>query len=193
MTPTEQDKELREAICDAMHVYPEELKYRLPNSFGNSELEAIMQLITADRKRVELEASEIYVPVRGYEGYYEVSNLGNVRSLPRGRNTGVVLKPSTRVRNYQCVSLSKSGVRKVHNIHRLVADAFISNPDGKRTVNHKDSNPKNNEVTNLEWATHSENERHARSNGKQVWNKGRLGVPAHFPRIAELKAQQEEV
>ena len=56
MTPTEQDKELREAICDAMHVYPEELKYRLPNSFGNSELEAIMQLITADRKRVELEA-----------------------------------------------------------------------------------------------------------------------------------------
>ena len=56
MTPTEQDNELREAICDAMHVYPEELKYRLPNSFGNSELEAIMQLITADRKRVALEA-----------------------------------------------------------------------------------------------------------------------------------------
>jgi hypothetical protein len=56
MTPTEQDKELREAICDAMHVHPEELQYNLPNSFGNSELEAIMQLITADRKRVALEA-----------------------------------------------------------------------------------------------------------------------------------------
>ena len=56
MTPTEQDKELREAICDAMHIHPEELQYNLPNSFGNSELEAIMQLITADRKRVMLEA-----------------------------------------------------------------------------------------------------------------------------------------
>ena len=56
MTPTEQDKELREAICDAMHIHPEELQYNLPNSFGNSELEAIMQLITADRNRVALEA-----------------------------------------------------------------------------------------------------------------------------------------
>ena len=56
MTPTEQDKELREAICDAMHIHPEELQYNLPNSFGNSELEAIMQLIIADRRRVELEA-----------------------------------------------------------------------------------------------------------------------------------------
>ena len=56
MTPTEQNKELRKAICRAMHIYPEELQYRLPNSFGESELEAIMQLITADRKRVELEA-----------------------------------------------------------------------------------------------------------------------------------------
>ena len=56
MTPTEQDKELREAICDAMHIHPEELQYNLPNSFGNSELEAIMQLIAADRKRVALEA-----------------------------------------------------------------------------------------------------------------------------------------
>ena len=56
MTPTEQDKELREAICDAMHIHPEELQYNLPNSFGNSELEAIMQLIIADRKRVALEA-----------------------------------------------------------------------------------------------------------------------------------------
>ena len=56
MTPTEQDKELREAICDGMHIHPEELQYNLPNSFGNSELEAIMQLIIADRKRVALEA-----------------------------------------------------------------------------------------------------------------------------------------
>ena len=56
MTPTEQDNELREAICDAMHIHSEELQYNLPNSFGNSELEAIMQLIIADRKRVALEA-----------------------------------------------------------------------------------------------------------------------------------------
>ena len=54
MTPTEQEKKLREAICKAMHIYPEELQYRLPNSFGESELEAIMQLITADtNKQVE--------------------------------------------------------------------------------------------------------------------------------------------
>ena len=54
MTPTEQEKKLREAICKAMHIYPEELQYRLPNSFGESELEAIMQLITAyTNKQVE--------------------------------------------------------------------------------------------------------------------------------------------
>ena len=72
MTPTEQNKELRKAICRAMHIYPEELQYRLPNSFGESELEAIMQLITADRKRVELEARmdelEALEPMLNYMG-----------------------------------------------------------------------------------------------------------------------------
>ena len=55
MTPTEQEMKLQEAICNAMHIHPEELQYSLPNSFGKSELEAIMQLITADRKCVALE------------------------------------------------------------------------------------------------------------------------------------------
>lgn len=107
------------------------------------------------------EAYEIYVPVKNYEGCYEVSNLGNVRSLSRGKTIGRILKQVTRFRNYRAVSLSKDNKKTSYNIHRLVATAFLSNPENKKTVNHKDGNAANNRVENLEWATYSENERHS--------------------------------
>lgn len=137
---------------------------------------------------------ELFVPVRNYEGLYEVSNLGNVRSVSRGRNTGRLLKPFGRQIkiNYQSVTLCKNGIKKTRTIHRLVAEAFISNLDGKKTVNHKDNNPRNNIVTNLEWASYQENIRHAFANGKVVWNKGRLGLKANQPREAALRQQRGE-
>ena len=101
---------------------------------------------------------EIWKPCVGFEGLYEVSNLGNVRSLNYRNRIGFV--------HNLFLSASKQGYLTVHfknreyKVHRLVATAFIPNPENKRCVNHLDGNKQNNNVTNLEWCTHSENTRH---------------------------------
>lgn len=109
---------------------------------------------------------EIWIPVEGYEDRYEVSNTGKVRSL-NYHMTGKTkeLKPITEGKGYLMVGLCRDGKMKWGKIHRLVATAFIPNPENKREVNHKDGNKKNNHVDNLEWATASENMKHAFSMG----------------------------
>lgn len=118
--------------------------------------------------------SEVWRTIKDYEGYYEVSNLGNVRSLARiivgkdGLKYNVepkVLKAGIGGAGYPTVSLLKHGKPKTFTIHRLVAESFIPNLDNKRTVNHQDRCKTNNHVSNLEWATHSENYRHALATG----------------------------
>jgi hypothetical protein len=106
-------------------------------------------------------SDEIWKDVPGW-ALYEVSNLGNVRRKP------VVMKPGKIPSGHLTVALShgKGNPRSMY-VHRLVALAFLDNPDKKRLVNHIDGNPKNNNLDNLEWATHSENNLHAyRSNGR---------------------------
>lgn len=112
---------------------------------------------------------EKWLPVVGYEGYYEVSDLGNVRSV-RYDNQGVViysrlLKPSIKARGYLGVVLSKQSNTSNHLIHRLVATAFLSNLGNLPEVNHKDGNKCNNTVSNLTWCTSSENLQHAYDTG----------------------------
>lgn len=108
------------------------------------------------------EAREIFVPVRGAEGHYEVSNTGRVRSVLGGRRRGIELSQHPRNRKgYRVVSLVKDGKTQTATVHRLVASAFISNPENKPCVNHKDGIKQNNDVTNLEWVTYQENELHA--------------------------------
>lgn len=112
-------------------------------------------------------------PIKEYEGLYEVSDKGQVRSLPRKDNKGAIHKGRVlRTRNtrnsgdgYWAVMLSKDGIEKQITVHRLVASAFCSNPENKSDINHRDGNKKNNEASNLEWVTKSENVRHAYDTG----------------------------
>ena len=109
---------------------------------------------------------EIWKPISGYEGFYEVSNLGRIRSLERivecsdGRKRKIkdrTLKGSSYSGGYSGVTLHKDGCAKFVNIHRIVAEAFVPNPLEKEEVNHKDENPSNNHASNLEWVTCKEN------------------------------------
>lgn len=104
--------------------------------------------------------NEEWKPVKGYEGRYEVSNLGRVRSLKRATTNGVVLKQTIK-HGYMHVCLSKENKPSTKRVHRLVAEAFIANPMGKPVVNHIDGDKTNNAASNLEWATNSENELHS--------------------------------
>lgn len=117
---------------------------------------------------------EEWRPIRGYEGIYDVSNCGRVRSLSRVVNNGSphgrklpdkILLPGKLKDGYLGVSLNRDGTCKYFKIHRLVAQAFIPNTDNKPYVNHKDGVKTNNVASNLEWCTQAENMRHAYNNG----------------------------
>ena len=96
--------------------------------------------------------------VPGYEGLYQVSNLGRVRGMRRGLLN--ILSPSS-YNGYYRVNLSKGGKYITIHIHRLVAMAFLPNPNNYPQVNHKDGDRKNNNLNNLEWCTASYNQLHA--------------------------------
>ena len=104
---------------------------------------------------------EIFLPIKNYEGLYEVSALGNVRNA----RTKHILKQFPNNKGYLRLHLCKNGKAKWHRVHRLVAQRFIPNPLNKPEVNHKDGNKLNNCIWNLEWSTPSENNQHAYDNG----------------------------
>lgn len=95
---------------------------------------------------------EIWKPIKGFEGLYEISSMGNVKSLRRGKTMKTTLN-----RGYAYVGLHKDGFTRKCKVHRLVAETFIPNPENKKDVNHKDYNRSNNNVENLEWMTRKEN------------------------------------
>lgn len=113
--------------------------------------------------------AETWKPIAGYEGYYEVSNLAQVRSVDRtirvetsGRKydrflAGNIMRQGVHPAGYKMVSLTKNGKMKAFLVHRLVAKAFIPNPDELPMVNHKDENKTNNLPYNLEWCTNDYN------------------------------------
>lgn len=127
--------------------------------------------------------SENWKPVKDYEGIYEVSDTGLVRSLDRVDRLnrfkkGTLKAPCDNGRGYLCVNLKAHGKQAQKTIHRLVATAFIPNPDNLPEVNHKDGNKANNHVDNLEWCTVSDNKKHAFKNGLNKQRKG-LDNPHH--------------
>lgn len=117
--------------------------------------------------------TEIWKPVVGFEGLYEVSNLGRVKSLydQFKRPRVLIRKLSSNTLGYKVLELKG----KQYLAHRLVAMAFIENPQNKPFVNHKDSNPSNNHVDNLEWVTQSENIQHGYDFGNIKPTRHRLG------------------
>ena len=123
---------------------------------------------------------ENWKDIKGYEGFYQVSNLGNVKSLARDiyyqngivhRTKEKILVPGLNNKGYQYVNLYKKGKVKSMLIHRLVAMAFLPNPENKPMVNHKDENPLNNCVDNLEWCTASFNINYGTRNIRMVQNR----------------------
>ena len=108
---------------------------------------------------------EKWLPVVGYEENYEVSDNGKVRN--RKTKNEIV---QTYINGYKRVNLWKENKYKSRRVHRLVAEAFIDNPLNKRTVNHIDGDKTNNNVDNLEWMTHSENNKHAYNSGLKTNN-----------------------
>ena len=102
---------------------------------------------------------ETWKDVIGYEGLYQVSNLGRVKSLPRNGTilTARLLTPSFDGWGYEQVILSKDNKRKCAKVHRLVATAFIENKNNYPCINHKDENKQNNDSKNLEWCSYSYN------------------------------------
>jgi hypothetical protein len=119
---------------------------------------------------------EVWKDIKGYEGLYQISNLGIVKSLVRKvvsvkkkkhmRTTKErILTNVINAQGYYMINLNINGTSKTCKIHRLVAKTFIPNPDNKCCINHIDGDKLNNEVINLEWVTHQENSKHAHKMG----------------------------
>lgn len=119
---------------------------------------------------------EEWKPIKGYEGIYEVSNLGAIRSVDRLTRSnrykdvrytkqGRLLHPYTNKRGYKRATLIRNNEREKKLVHRIVAETFIPNPDNKQQVNHIDGNKENNSVENLEWCSNIENIHHAFNTG----------------------------
>ena len=107
---------------------------------------------------------EIWKDIPDYEGLYQASNLGNIKSLKKN----IILRQNGDNYGYMQVILYNGETRKTGKVHRLVGKAFIENPENKPQINHKDGNKKNNHVSNLEWLTNRENKKHAINTGLTV-------------------------
>jgi hypothetical protein len=137
-----------------------------------------------------MQEKEIWKDIPGYEGLYQISNLGRVKSLDRIVTSKIGVKKSVKGKimkncingnQYSYVNLSLNKKFKSKKIHRLIAIVFIPNPENKPCVNHKDGNKLNNSIDNLEWVTMGENQKHAYDTGLKIGAlKGKTGYKNHL-------------
>lgn len=111
-----------------------------------------------------IDMNEEWKDIPGFENKYQISNFGRVKTLNYKRTKQPrIMNGITEIRGYSCIAFREGGAgskQRHFMVHRLVAQAFIPNPDNKPFVNHKDGNRSNNKVDNLEWCTRAENEEH---------------------------------
>lgn len=110
-----------------------------------------------------MEQKEIWKPIKGYEGLYLISNLGNIKN-----KRGKYRKISIGKRGYKCVTLCKNGKHKNKTLHRLLMESFVPNPENKPHIDHIDGNRLNNNLNNLRWVTQKENNNNPVTKGK-LW------------------------
>ena len=137
---------------------------------------------------------EVFKDIKGYEGLYQVSNLGNVKSLNyNGTGKERILKSCVHKSGYLVVILYKDGKAKIHYVHRLVAEAFIDNPDNLPCVNHKNEDKTDNRVENLEFCSYQYNINYGTRNeriSKIVVQYTLDGVfVEEYPSVSEAKRQ----
>ncbi len=145
------------ALRDGSHTKP-----AIPKAYYTDILFDIFKPLIHKERRDAAYSGEYWKPIKGYEQSYEVSTCGRIRSIPRATTKGGILKPAIQPSGYCTVSLSKPGAKHATAlVHRLVASAFLLNPEGYREVNHLDGNKQNNMLSNLEWTDHLGNSLHA--------------------------------
>lgn len=134
--------------------------------------------------------NEIWKDIEGYEGEYQISNMGRIKSLKR-KVPYIMSLVLGRTNMYYSIGLTKNGIKKQYSIDRLVAKAFIPNPNNLPEVNHIDENTKNNFANNLEWVSHSQNIKH--SAHKQSYPVGQYDLNNNliqkYPSLAEAERQ----
>lgn len=149
-----------------------------------------------------MENKEIFVDIVGFDGKYQISNIGNVKSVGRyvarkGQSDLYVKerikKCSIKNSGYKTLILYRDNIGKNKTIHRLVASAFIPNPENKKEVNHKDGNKLNNCVENLEWCTPSENQYHSHKTGLNISPNGEDSVNAKIKEIDVIEIRRQYV
>ena len=120
-----------------------------------------------------MENLELFVPIKAFEGCYEINLNGDVRSISRVVNRGksifpvksIILKNGLAGNGYLTVSLWVKNIGKTRTIHKMIAECFIDNPNNYKCVNHKDGNKLNNSIQNLEWCNSSQNNKHSHDSG----------------------------
>lgn len=129
---------------------------------------------------------EVWKDIQGYEGIYQISNFGRVKSLKFGKEK--ILKTPTNTHNYPSIYLKENGKKKALRVHRLVAQNFLVNDNNYPDVNHIDGNKTNNKIENLEWCNRSQNEFHAYKIGLKN-NNHKKGEKSHRTNLTNNDAK----
>lgn len=165
---------------------------------ANDDIKNLRTKIAKDKNKKIIEQeqniileNEEWKDIIGYEGLYQVSNYGRIKSFYNASKPKIMSLCLGRTQDYYSICLTKNKQKKQHSVNRLVAEAFVPNPNNYPEVNHIDENTKNNKASNLEWVNHSQNVKH--SAHKQSYPVGRYTLEgeliATYPSLAEAQRQ----